>query len=111
MIQQSIRAIIELCEGLVSEVDGPLNAEHLDLIGEICSAAAAFPPDIAGDEQLDSATRHGARGRVATILGFAGLLIEDPEGTLNPAQLEKLQEIYELGEQVLELVNQIDPVK
>lgn len=110
MIEHNIQEIIELCERLMAEADGMLNAEHLDLIGEICSAAAAFPPQIIGMPGPDSAIRHSARGRVASILGFAGLLLEDPDGTLDPSQLEVVQQIYVRGQQVLEWVNAIDPV-
>ncbi len=110
MIDHALQEIIHLCEQLMAQADGNLNDEHIDLIGEICSAAMAFPPQIIGMEKPDRAARHSARGRIASILGFAGLLLENPDGSLNPNQLEIVQQIYDLGQQVLEWVNAIDPV-
>jgi hypothetical protein len=108
MIDSAVQAIIELSASLLALDDGALNPEQQAMIAEIHNAAASFPQPMPDDAHPDPATCHRMRGRVSTILGFAGLLLEDPEGPLTNQQLEKIRQINDLGQQVLQWLNTID---
>src|ERR1700720_305100 len=54
-----------------------------------------------------SRTSHELRTPLHGIIGFAELLIEDGSGSLNPKQKDYLVDIYNSGQHLLRLINEV----